>query len=334
MSQRIGRYTLQLSTPVITGFAGVAGKKEGEGPLGEYFDKVFEDTKLGQKSWEAAESALLTSAVTTAITKAGISSDKIDMIFVGDLLNQSIASTFGVKDLAVPHIGLFGACSTMALSLCLAGVFVDAGSADCAVAATSSHFCSAERQFRFPLEYGGKRTPTSQWTVTGSGAAVVEAKGDGVKINAVTFGKIMDYDIKDANNMGAAMAPAACDTLKRFFEDTDSRPEDYDLILTGDLGKVGADLLCQLLEREGYVLGENYNDCGLMIFDLKQQQVDAGGSGCGCSGAVLCSLILNEMLKGKYKKVLFVGTGALMSPTSTQQGQAIPAVAHLVMLTA
>ncbi|MBQ2676860.1 MAG: stage V sporulation protein AD [Clostridia bacterium] len=334
MSQRIGRYTLQLSTPVITGFAGVAGKKEGEGPLGEYFDKVFEDTKLGQKSWEAAESALLTSAVTTAITKAGISSDKIDMIFVGDLLNQSIASTFGVKDLAVPHIGLFGACSTMALSLCLAGVFVDAGSADCAVAATSSHFCSTERQFRFPLEYGGKRTPTSQWTVTGSGAAVVEAKGDGVKINAVTFGKIMDYDIKDANNMGAAMAPAACDTLKRFFEDTDSRPEDYDLILTGDLGKVGADLLCQLLEREGYVLGENYNDCGLMIFDLKQQQVDAGGSGCGCSGAVLCSLILNEMLKGKYKKVLFVGTGALMSPTSTQQGQAIPAVAHLVMLTA
>lgn len=331
MPQRVGNYTLQLTnSPIITGCAAVVGKKEGEGPLAQYFDKIYEDTMLGQKSWEAAESALMTNAVSTALQKANIAPDDVNYIFAGDLLNQCISSTFGLKDLQIPFLGLFGACSTMALSLGMAGVFVDGGSADCAVATTSSHFCSAERQFRFPLEYGGQRTPTSQWTVTGSGAAVVRKEGDGPRLCAVTFGRAVDYDIKDANNMGAAMAPSAADTLTRFFSDTGAHPDEFDLIVTGDLGSVGKELLQQLMESNGYPLAENYNDCGCMIFDAQAQKVAAGGSGCGCSASTLCGYILPQMVKGVFTRVLFCATGALMSPTSSQQGQAIPGIAHAI----
>lgn len=331
MPNRIGKYTIELNTvPAVCGYAAVVGKKEGEGPLSKEFDKIYEDSHLGQKSWEAAESMLLNNAITTAIGKAGITNEAVDMIFSGDLLDQSIASTFGVKDLNLPHIGVYGACSTMALSISMAAIFVDSNAANVAVSATSSHFCSAERQFRFPLEYGGKRAPTSQWTVTGSGCAVIAKEGAGPFVKAITFGEIIDYGIKDSNNMGAAMAPATCETIKKFFTDTNTGPDNYDLILTGDLGQVGSKLLYQLLMKDNYDIKQKHNDCALMIYNMDDKDVGAGGSGCGCSGTVLCSHIFNRMRNNELNNVLFCATGALMSPTSTQQGQSIPGIAHLV----
>ena len=268
------------------------------------------------------------------MNKAGMSPSQLNYLFAGDLLNQSIASTFGMREYGVPLLGQFGACSTMAQTLALSAIFVDSGAADLCCAVTSSHFCAAERQFRFPLEYGGQRPQTAQWTATASGAAVVGMGGSGVRIAAATIGCITDLGITDANNMGAAMAPAAAETLASFFQDTATRPDDYDLIITGDLAAVGSDLLRQLSERKGYPLGANYTDCGLLIFDRSKQDVHAGGSGCGCSAAVLCSYILGKMERGELNSVLFVGTGALMSPTSSQQGESIPGIAHLVHLVA
>lgn len=332
MSERIGRYTVKMSNPpVVAGYGSAVGKKESEGPLAEYFDNIFTDTSMGEKTWEAAESDYLNTAVTTALERALTQSGDVDGIFSGDLLDQCIASTFGLKELGAQHIGLFGACSTMALSTALAATCVDGGAMNCAVAATGSHFCSAERQFRFPLEYGGKRTPTSQWTVTGSGALVIKNKGSGAAhINAVTFGRIVDFEITDANNMGAAMAPAACDTLSRFFNDTCASPQDYDMIITGDLGQVGSELMLTLADEKGLDLRRNHHDCGVMIYDLSDKDVAAGGSGCGCSGSVLCSYIMKKFAAGELNKVLFCATGALMSPTSSQQGLTIPGVAHCV----
>ncbi len=331
MAERIGKATLNLkNTPTVLGVGAVVGKKEGEGPLGEYFDEVHTDTTLGKDSWEEAESELMSRAVNTAIGKAGLTSDKIHYIFAGDLLNQCVGSVFALKDLEIPYIGLFGACSTMALSLGLASVFVDSGTAEYAVATTSSHFCSAERQFRFPLDYGGQRTPTSQWTVTGSGAVVLGNKENGPKITKVTFGKPVDLGVKDANNMGAAMAPAAADTISQFFKDTNASPDSYDLILTGDLGEVGSELLTKIIREKGVALGDNYFDCGCLIFDNESQDTGAGGSGCGCSASTLCGYILPRMAKGEYRKILFCATGALMSPTSSQQGNSIPGIAHAI----
>ncbi len=327
-----GKTILYDNPPVIVGSAGVCGKKEGEGPLANDFDAIFEDTTMGQQSYELAESAMLHDAVIRAATKAEISMADVNFILSGDLLNQCMGSAFAIKDLQTPSIGLYGACSTMALSLSVGSMLVDAG-ADCVIAGTSSHFCSSERQFRYPLEYGGQRPPTAQWTVTGAGSAVIKQSGKGVKIKAVSIGTICDLGISDVNNMGAAMAPAAEKTIFEFLRDTNTKPSDYDLILTGDLGYTGSELLYQLLEEEHNLdIRAVHNDCGLMIFNLEEQDVNSGGSGCGCSASVLCSHILKQMNQNKLKKVLFVATGALLSPTSVKQGNTIPSIAHAVLL--
>lgn len=318
--------------PVIIGSAGVAGKKEGEGPLREDFDAIFDDTSMGQPSYELAESAMMHDAIIRALSNAEISPSEVNFIMCGDLLDQCVGSCFALKDLNIPFIGMFGACSTMALTLANASMLVDAG-ADYCTAGASSHFCSSERQFRFPLEYGGQRPPTAQWTVTGAGAAVVAKQGKGVKIKAVHIGTITDLGIKDANNMGAAMAPAAARTINDFLKDTNTTPYDYDMILTGDLGFTGSKLLNEIMNIEYNTdISKMHNDCGLMIYNLKEQDVNSGGSGCGCSASVLCSHILKDMRNGKLNKVLFIATGALMSPTSSKQGQPIPGIAHAVLL--
>lgn len=322
------------NAPQIIGSAGVCGKKEGEGPLRNDFDAIFEDTTMGQDSFELAESAMLHDAILRALSDAGKSPADVSFIMTGDLLDQCTGSCFALKDLEIPFIGMYGACSTMALTLANAAMLVSAG-AKCCVAGASSHFASSERQFRFPLEYGGQRPPTAQWTVTGAGSAVVAPASNKKfpKITAVHIGTITDLGIKDANNMGAAMAPAAARTIARFLNDTGTHPNDYDLILTGDLGFTGTKLLYQVLQLEyNYNIESVHKDCGLMIFDLKKQDVNSGGSGCGCSASVLCSHIMKEIKKGMYKKVLFVATGALMSPTSSKQGQPIPGIAHGVLI--
>ena len=331
MGTRIGRYTVQMDhNPSILGYAAICGKKEGDGPLGAEFDFVYQDTSLGESSWEKAESRLQREAVSCAMKKAGVKADEVDYIFAGDLLDQCISSTFGLRSLGIPFLGQYGACSTMSQTLAMSSFLVESGMAKLCIGVTSSHFCSAERQFRFPLEYGGQRTPTAQWTVTGSGAAVV-GKGENLPyVAAVTIGRIVDLGIKDAANMGAAMAPAAAQTLEDYFHDTGTGPKDYDLILTGDLGSVGSSLLYELLDEKKISIQENHQDCGLMIFHREDQDVHAGGSGCGCSASVLCSVVLNRLSKGSLKNILFMATGALMSPTSTQQGESIPGVAHLL----
>lgn len=330
--QRIQRGTFQFDTPpTVLGFAGVAGKKEGEGPLGGSFDKIHEDAMLEQASWEKAESTLQQEVVTMALDKAKLPVSDVDVMFSGDLLNQCIASTFGLRSLGVPHMGMYGACSTMIEALINAAVFVESGAATTCAAVTSSHFCASERQFRTPLGYGGQRTPSAQWTVTGAGAAIV-GHGGCISVNAACVGIIDDLGIKDPTNMGAAMAPAAADTIKRYLTDTSTAPTDYDLILTGDLGFIGSDLLRQLLERENIDLADRHNDCGMMIFDREAQDVHAGGSGCGCVGSVLCSHIMKQLEQGTLGRILVIATGALMSTTSAWQGESIPGVAHLAEL--
>ena len=332
MSQKLGRSTFRLTNPPSAlAYAAVGGKKEGEGPLARDFDLLCDDSSFGEQTWEKAESRLQKDAVNKALEKARLSSGDIDLIFAGDLLNQCVGSTYGLRDLEIPFLGLYGACSTMAESLAVASLFVDNGLAERAAAVTSSHFCSAERQFRFPLEYGGQRPPTAQWTATASGAVIVWAAAQAPFIREVSIGKITDLGITDANNMGAAMAPAAASTIETFLRDTGTGPEDYDLILTGDLGKVGKALLLDLLKRQGIDLSRNHDDCGLMLYD-EEQDVHAGGSGCGCSASVLCGYVLPRIASGVYKDVLFAATGALMSPTSVQQGESIPGIAHLVHL--
>ncbi len=331
MPVRSGKRTISIIGRVgIVSSAGVAGHKEGEGPLASYFDSVYSDDMLGQKSWEKAESRLQTNAAQEALRKAGLQPYDIDVIFAGDLLNQCISSTFGLRSLEIPYLGQYGACSTMAQTMLMAALFVDSGACNRAMAVTSSHFCSAERQFRLPIEYGGQRTPTAQWTVTGAGAAVIDDSGNGCIIKDVTIGKITDYKIKDANNMGAAMAPAAADTILNYMIDTNTKPYDYDLILTGDLGFIGSELLIKILQREGMDISMVHNDCGKMIFDRERQDVHGGGSGCGCCGSVFCSYIMQQLNSHKLKNILFVATGALMSPTSSQQGESIPGIAHLL----
>ena len=334
MPERCGQYTVTLSNqPTILGRAAVVGKKEGEGPLGKEFDMVFEDSRLGEKTWEKAESALQKEALTRALDRAGLSPSQLQYLFAGDLLNQNIASTFGLREMNVPLIGQFGACSTMGQTMAMAAIFVDSGAADLCGAVTSSHFCTAERQFRYPLEYGGQRPPTSQWTATASGAVIVGRAGKGVRIAEVTVGRVQDLGITDANNMGSAMAPAAADTLERFFTDTGTRPEDYQQIVTGDLGQVGSELCRELMAQKGLPLGKNYTDCGLLLFDRQTQDVHAGGSGCGCSASVLCGHFLPMLERGELPELLFCPTGALMSPTSSQQGESIPGICHALLLT-
>ena len=318
--------------PAILATAAIGGKKEQEGPLAAYFDYTTTDTKFRQSSWEKAEQTMQAMALESAKRKAGIRDDDIDLLFAGDLLNQCISSSYSVRDTGVPFMGLYGACSTMAEGLCLAGMAVNAGYVRLAAAMSSSHFASAERQYRFPLGYGGQRTPTAQWTVTGAACALIGQKDTGPFLNAATIGSVLDYGIKDANNMGAAMAPAAYHTLQAHFDDLSLSPADYDLIVTGDLGTVGKEILLDLFRRDGISIGGVYNDCGTMIFDLQKQDVHAGGSGCGCGSVVLNGYLMRQLEKGTYRNILFCGTGALHSPTSLQQSESIPGVCHAVSI--
>lgn len=318
--------------PIIRGFASVVGKKEANGPLREYFDVICMDSLMGQETFEKAEAQLQNTAVSRAMQKASLTAEDIGYVMGGDLLNQCISSSYGLREFGIPFLGLYGACSTMAESMGLASLLCASGATENAAAVSSSHFCSAERQFRFPLNYGGQRTPTAQWTVTGAGSVIVSnsEEKDAPKIKAVTFGKIVDLGITDINNMGAAMAPAAASTIYEFFKDSSAKPSNFDLILTGDLGALGSELMIRLLMDNNINIRERHNDCGKMIFESENQDVHCGGSGCGCSASVLCSKILKDMQEGKLRNVLFMATGALMSTVSVQQGESIPAIAHLV----
>ena len=328
-----GRQTLTLaSPPSFAGHACTVGKKEGDGPLCNSFDFISQDSFFGEKTWEKAESAMVKTTVSAALDKASLSPGEIDYVFCGDLLNQCTGTSFGIRETNIPYFGLYGACSTMAESLALAAMTVDGGFATNVLAVTSSHFCSAERQFRLPLEYGGQRPPSAQWTVTGSGAAVLTAEGPGPYITHVTPGRIVDKGITDANNMGAAMAPAAYDTLKAHFDDLGRGPDFYDLVVTGDLGAIGSDILTDLFRNDGVDIAPHHTDCGLMIFDRETQDVHAGGSGCGCAASVLCGYLLNGMREGRWNNILFAATGALLSPTTTLQGESIPSVCCAVAI--
>ncbi len=319
--------------PTITAWASVAGKMEVNGPLGKTFDITENDSYFGQATWEQGEKKMQQIALETLAKKAGISTKDFGIVFSGDLLNQCIGSSFTLRNMGIPHIGLYGACSTMSEALLIASMAVGGGFTDNAVAMTSSHFASSERQYRFPLGYGGQRTPTAQWTVTGSGAALVCSNGTGPRITACTIGTVTDLGIKDANNMGAAMAPSALETIRAHFNDLGTSADDYDLIVTGDLGQVGKELLLTLSQKEGLSLGGKLTDCGTLVFDTLKQDVHAGGSGCGCSAITLCGYFLDKLSRGKLKNILFCGTGALLSPTSTQQGLPIPGVCHAVSIT-
>lgn len=326
MAKHIGKQTIIFSGPIsVTETACTVGTKEGEGPLKNYFDAVLEDNMAGEKTWEAAESSIAKRNLELLINKSG---RDIDYIISGDLLNQCSASTYAVRDLGIPFFGVFGACSTFGEALALAAVLTDSGGAENVIAAASSHFCSAEKQFRFPLELGNQRPPTATYTVTGDGAAVISKNGSGPYITAVTTGKVVDYGVKDANNMGAAMAPAAADCIFAHFKDTGRDPDHYDLIVTGDLGYVGKELLLELLQKEGIDISKNHMDCGIEIFDRETQDTHSGGSGCACSAAVFSGLLYSRLRSGEIKKILFVPTGALMSPTSLQEGESIAGTAH------
>lgn len=333
MIRRIGQRTLQLENrPFLLAHAAAVGKKEGEGPLGAQFDFVTEDDRMGQKSWELAESELQKTAIETALSKAGLQKGDLDLILAGDLLNQCIGSFLASMQSDVPYLGQYGACSTMAQGLALGACLVEGGAARRLVASASSHFCSAERQYRFPLAYGGQRTPTAQWTATAAGAAVLGGQGSGhIRITHALFGKMVEMGVKDANNMGAAMAPAAYDTLSTLLADLGAQPADFDCIVTGDLGHVGADILLTLLREDKIDLSPVYSDCGSLLFG-DGQDAHAGGSGCGCSAAVLCGPLLRDMQAGKIKRLVFAGTGAMMSPTSVQQGQPIAGICHAVVI--
>lgn len=330
--KKVGGQTVQFQDPpVLLGWGNIVGKKEGEGPLAAAFDTISQDDKFGQASWEKAESFMQKQALATALNKAALAAADLDYLLAGDLLNQCISSSFAARGQQVPFLGLYGACSTMGESLLLAAMLLDGGFGKHAAAVTSSHFCSAERQYRTPLQYGAQRTPTAQWTATASGAVILGTEGQGPRVTGATVGKIVDKGITDANNMGAAMAPAAVDTIATHLKDTGRTPGDYDLIVTGDLGLLGSEILEDLLKKEGFPL-KNHKDCGLMLFDTEKQDVHAGGSGCGCAAAVLTALLLDGLKKGKWKRILFCPTGALLSPTSTMQGESIPSVCHAVVL--
>ncbi|NLC68958.1 MAG: stage V sporulation protein AD [Clostridiaceae bacterium] len=333
--KRLGNQTVRLETPPrIISTASIAGPKEGEGPLGHTFDLVLEDELWGEKTWEKAESKIVRETWSRILEKSGKAPEDINYIIAGDLLNQCIATTFGLRESSAPYLGVYGACSTMCESLSIGAMLVDGGFADNVVCLTSSHFCSAEKQFRFPLELGTQRAPTAQWTVLGCGAVLVSSHGQGPAITHVTTGKIVDKGIKDANNMGGAMAPAAADTIVSHFKDTGFTPDYYDLVLTGDLGIVGKAICDEMVGEQGFNISKKLKDCGLMIYDLNKQDVHAGASGCACSATVFAGHIYKEMLEGRIKKLLLVATGALLNPTSTQQGETIPSIAHAVTIEA
>ena len=330
---KIGKQTIKFDAPpTIKNVASIVGPKEANGPLATYFDQCLEDEFWGEDSWEKAESKIIKETVNTLISKSDIAHSDIDFCFAGDLLNQCISSSFGLRELNIPFFGVFGACSTFVESISLASVFLGSNVANNIICCTSSHFCSAEKQFRFPLELGNQRPPTSQWTVTGSGAALMSRIGQGPFVTHMTAGKIVDMGIKDANNMGAAMAVAAMDTLITHFKDTDRNPNYYDAIITGDLGYVGKDILTEMIKTEGYNIKPNYNDCGVLIFDKEKQDTHSGGSGCACIATVFSGYFYKMLKQQKHKKILLVATGALTNSTTSQQGESIPGIAHAISI--
>ena len=331
--KKIGKQTFKLSNPVsIKETASIVGPKESNGPLAKYFDKCIEDEFYGESSWEKAESKFIKSATEMLIAKSGISNKDIDFCFAGDLLNQCISSCFGLRETNIPFFGIFGACSTFVESLILGVMAIDGNFAKNVLCAVSSHFCSAEKQFRFPLELGNQRPPTSQWTVTGSGACILSKEGTGPYITHVTPGKIIDMGIKDVNNMGSAMAPAAIDTLITHFQDTSRDPDYYDGIFTGDLGYIGKDILLDIVKTKGYDITNNYNDCGILIFDKNKQDTHSGGSGCACCASVFSGYLYKKLKEKKLNKILLIATGALTNSTTSQQGESIPGIAHAVSI--
>ncbi len=333
MGHFIGKQSIIFeNAPYIVSGGAIVGKKEGEGPLKNTFDEIEKDATFGGKNWEEGESILQTRTAKLAITKACMSETDIRYIFAGDLLGQLIATTYGVKDLNIPFFGLFGACSTMGESMSLAAMAVAAGYADNVLAMASSHFGTAEKTFRFPLEYGTQRPFSSTWTVTGCGATVISKTKGFARITGITTGKIVDYGFKDSLNMGAAMAPAAADVISCHLKDFDRKPDYYDKIITGDLGYVGKKILIDFLRMKGYDISENHYDCGMEIYDMDTQDTHAGGSGCGCSATVLCGNIYNKLMKKEWNRVLFVPTGALMSTVSHNEGRSVPGIAHCVAI--
>ena len=330
-TKRIGAQTLRFSRPPrVESFANIGAKLEGQGPLADYFDELSEDSFFGEKTWEKGEARMQKRVLSRALEKATRRPEELDLVFAEDLLNQCIGTSFGLREFGVPLCGVYGACSTMGESLALAAMSIDGGFASRAAAMTSSHFCTAERQYRSPLPYGSQRSPTAQWTATAAGCCILGVQSEGPYITHATRGQIVDMGVTDMTNMGAAMAPAAFDTLRAVFRDTGTTPKDYDLIVTGDLGAVGSDILTELFRREGTAL-DNYTDCGLLLYDRKKQDMHAGGSGCGCSAAVLNGYLLEGMRQGRWRRLLFAPTGALLSPTSSFQGESIPGICHAVV---
>ena len=333
MATRCGDTLIFPKPPILAAHAAVGGKKEGDGPLASGFDELSADNQFGQSNWEAAEKHLLLRAARLCLKKAQCTEKEVSLALAGDLQAQCTASNYALRELGIPYAGLFGACSTMAEALGLGAALCSAGMADGLLAMASSHFCAAERQFRTPLSYGAVRTPTAQWTATAAGACLLRPAGEGIGIRAVTFGRVQDYQVKDINNMGAAMAPAAAATLLHYLRDTHSEPQDFDTIYTGDLGQVGSQLFRELLAAEGLLI-KNHIDCGCILYDSKEQSVKSGGSGAGCFAAVLCAHILPKLERRTNKRILFLATGALMSQTTFLQKESIPAISHLVELTA
>ena len=331
---KIGKCSIEFDNkPLISASASVVGQKEGEGPLGEYFDRVIDDPMAGQNTWEEAESEMQRQLVDELLIKSGLQAKEIRYFFAGDLLGQLIATSFGISGFEVPVFGLYGACSTMGEALSLAAMTVSAGYADNVIAMTSSHFGSAEKQFRFPLDYGNQRPLCATWTVTGAGGVILSASGESdICVSGITTGRIVDYGIQDSFNMGAAMAPAACDVIYNHLMDFERRPEDYDAIYTGDLGSVGQTILIDLMDKRGFDISKVHHDCGVEIYDAGTQDTHAGGSGCGCSAATLSAQILRRIREGEYSRVLFVPTGALLSAISFNEGPTVPGIAHAVVI--
>lgn len=331
---KIGKCSIEFDNkPLISASASVVGQKEGEGPLGEYFDRVIDDPIAGQNTWEEAESEMQRQLVDELLIKSGLQAKEIRYFFAGDLLGQLIATSFGISGFEVPVFGLYGACSTMGEALSLAAMTVSAGYADNVIAMTSSHFGSAEKQFRFPLDYGNQRPLCATWTVTGAGGVILSASGESdICVSGITTGRIVDYGIQDSFNMGAAMAPAACDVIYNHLMDFERRPEDYDAIYTGDLGSVGQTILIDLMDKRGFDISKVHHDCGVEIYDAGTQDTHAGGSGCGCSAATLSAQILRRIREGEYSRVLFVPTGALLSAISFNEGKTVPGIAHAVVI--
>lgn len=335
MDRRLGRRTVAFHTPPsVLAFANIGGRMEGQGPLARYFDELCDDSFFGEETWEKAESAMQKRVLRRAVEQAGLSAEDLDYVLAGDLLNQCIGSSFALRDFGIPFFGLYGACSTMGEALVLAAMLIDGGFASCVAAQTGSHFCTAERQYRMPVPYGSQRTPTAQWTATAAGCTILADQGPGPYLTHAACGRIVDMGITDANNMGAAMAPAAYDTLRAFFADTHTGPSDYDAIFTGDLGELGHGIVTDLLRRDGFDMTKNYYDCGMLLYDREKQDMHAGGSGCGCSASVFNGYILTGVKQGRWRRVLFAPTGALLSPTSGFQGESIPGICHLVCVSA